>query len=350
VKSPCHCHTDVCRSGPLERPRFFPGQLVGADELNLQQEYFRNRLRLRNRMLHGWGVVCGALVCLAPKKRPTNVSQAGADLCRTERRSKQTPESQGAKEQPDPWKPWTVRVQPGFILGPYGDEILIDRDYEIDLRIPCTTGSPGEPPEQAVDPWCSTVRVEPKQGGDLFVVVRYKEVATRPVRVQPSGCGCDHLTCEDSRWRDCFEICVLDHCPHDEDKRDVSQEMPEDERYRSAPPWFRSVFHSEHCEPNTACPPCPTEPWVGLAKVTLGECGRVEKIDNCACRRIVALFGNFWWNCCLPDNGDETCREEEETQQEAESGAGEPEGGPTRPGRRPRRGPVKAPKPKRRLK
>lgn len=34
-----------------------------------------------------------------------------------------------------------------------------------------------------------------------------------------------------------------------------------------------------------------------LAEVTLGANGKVTRIDNCACRRLVVAFGNFWWTC-----------------------------------------------------
>ena len=46
----------------LERTRYYAGQLVGPDDLTEDQRYFRERLRRHNRLLHGWGVVCGARV------------------------------------------------------------------------------------------------------------------------------------------------------------------------------------------------------------------------------------------------------------------------------------------------
>src|SRR3954462_14642020 len=78
----------------LERTRFFPRQLVGADDLTQDQLYFREKLRRHNRLLHGWGIVCGAGV---------------------------TPD--GCK----------AVVSPGYILGPLGDEILIDQETSIDV-------------------------------------------------------------------------------------------------------------------------------------------------------------------------------------------------------------------------
>src|SRR5215211_7302343 len=40
---------------PLPQPRYFPRQVVTADDLTADQEYFRERLRRHNRMLHGCG-------------------------------------------------------------------------------------------------------------------------------------------------------------------------------------------------------------------------------------------------------------------------------------------------------
>lgn len=53
------------RSVPLqqfERPRFLAGQVLTAEDLQGEQDYHRNKARLRNRYLHGWGVVDGLTV------------------------------------------------------------------------------------------------------------------------------------------------------------------------------------------------------------------------------------------------------------------------------------------------
>ena len=43
----------------LERPHFFTGRLLTAADLQDDQDYFRAKSRLHNRLLHGWGVVTG---------------------------------------------------------------------------------------------------------------------------------------------------------------------------------------------------------------------------------------------------------------------------------------------------
>ncbi len=66
MKTETPCAPQTCDTTMAERPRYFPRQIITADDLSLDQEYARNARRLHNRMLHGWGVVCGAKVCPVP--------------------------------------------------------------------------------------------------------------------------------------------------------------------------------------------------------------------------------------------------------------------------------------------
>jgi hypothetical protein len=43
----------------FQRPHFFSGQLLTAEDLEQEQDYFLARSRRHNRFLHGWGVVAG---------------------------------------------------------------------------------------------------------------------------------------------------------------------------------------------------------------------------------------------------------------------------------------------------
>lgn len=240
----CNCASTVLDRGSIERPRFFPRQLVTPDDLTLGQDYFRNKLRRLVRYLHGWGVVCGTRVVLPA-----------------------TP------------KPWKVVIQKGYILGPYGDEILIDREICFDLRTVCVAAASGDACTEVVDPLCPDQTLDPRPASKpAFIAVRYKEMPSRPVRVQPVGCGCDDTACEYSRWRDGYEICVLDAC------NDSTAALPQ---------WDPLI--KPHGIPD--CPPCPTDPWVVLAKVEFDAKGNVATIDNCSCRRMVMSLAPFWTRC-----------------------------------------------------
>lgn len=264
----CHSAPDLCAAGVIERPCYYPGQLLTPAEMTLEQQYFRDKLRRHNRLLHGWGVVCGAAVCRVPEE------QAERDARRVTSPTGSAPPSPNEPTPAKP-KPWKVRVTPGYILGPYGDEILIDREQIVDLRT-CgqtgVTGEHGEPP----DPWCVDVYVQ-REPGPLYVAVRYEEVKSRPVRVQPAGCGCDETQCEYSRCRDGYEICVLTDCPTSHDN----------------PPDLDGLFRG----PLPDCPECPPDPWVVLARVEIDADGTITALDNCSCRRLVVSFGHLWWRC-----------------------------------------------------
>lgn len=259
------CHDILCNNSVLERPRYFPRQMVTDTDLTLEQEYLRQKLRRHNRMLHDWGVVCGARVCPVP-----------LDDCSGE------------------FEKWMVQVTAGYILGPYGDEIIIcDRV----VRVPGdpVSGVSGQQCGENVDPWCADTYEKPREPARYWIAVRYKEIPTRPVRTQPAGCGCEDDHCEYSRWRDGYEIAALECCPHPRDNvqsgrngdlRPVGMnelvELPDErdtEKFGLNP--MRGPFIQD-------CPPCPDGPWVGLASVEIDECGVIHRIDNCDdCRRVV---------------------------------------------------------------
>jgi hypothetical protein len=90
--------SDLC-AGHRDRPYFFDGKLLTASDLQGEQDYLRDAHRRHNRLLHGWGVVCGLLVT--------------AD--------------------PSPDQPWRVRIAPGMALAPNGDEACVPAPAYIDL-------------------------------------------------------------------------------------------------------------------------------------------------------------------------------------------------------------------------
>jgi hypothetical protein len=79
----------------LQRVNYFAGQLLSAKDFVDEQDYFRARLRRRNRLLHGAGIVSG----LAISVPPGNGSQG-----------------------------WSVVVEPGLALDPRGEEIEVCKE------------------------------------------------------------------------------------------------------------------------------------------------------------------------------------------------------------------------------
>jgi hypothetical protein len=138
----------------------------------------------------------------------------------------------------------------------------------------------GDPDGELDDPWCSAVWTE-RPPGPVWIAVCYRECLARPVRVQPAGCGCDDTSCEYSRWRDGYELRVLERCPPSHQETPPS---PQD-------------FLDSLAGPLPECPPVPEDPCVVLAAVTVDTDGTVTAIDNCTCRRMVASTATLWWRC-----------------------------------------------------
>jgi hypothetical protein len=239
---------DCCQpsASRLERVNFFNRQLLTAEDMTTDCDYFLQKLRRHNRFMHGWGVVCGLPITAAPI--------AGA--------------------------PWRVEVGAGYALGPYGDEIFVSENVYFDLAA-CLTGG-------ATDP-CEPNMVIPGAAGTsttAYLAIQYAECLARPVQVAFSGCGCDNDPCQYSRVRDSFQIKCLPQLPQQSE----------------LPPTLCQIVAGEALAP---CPPCPTDPWVVLAKINLPSATTMNitnaNIDNVSVRRLIlsaAILQDQIVRCC----------------------------------------------------
>jgi hypothetical protein len=205
----------------LERVRFFPRQILGADDLNTEQRYFRERQRRHNRFLHGWGVACGCQVQLP-----------------------QTPAS-----------PYQVTICPGYVITPWGDEIMIGSPTLLDLATcivssadPCAYGT-GRAPVTAATPVPSPI----------YLTVTYKECQVRPVRVAAAGCSCDDAQCDYSRIRDAYQLNCLGTLP-------ASHVPPP-----STPNELGQLGQMGNPQGILPCPPEPPDNEVLLATITINQ-------------------------------------------------------------------------------
>lgn len=68
VARPCGCEVDGLAPGQIvsARNRYFTGKFLTARDFAGEQHYHRSRHLLHNRMLHGWGIVCGLNVTPHP--------------------------------------------------------------------------------------------------------------------------------------------------------------------------------------------------------------------------------------------------------------------------------------------
>ncbi|HSH78805.1 MAG TPA: hypothetical protein VLA19_09780 [Herpetosiphonaceae bacterium] len=206
----------------LDRVRYFSRQLITADDMRAEQDYFREKLRRHNCMLHGWGVVYGCEV----------VPNSNSD------------------------HPWQVQVCPGYLITPRGDEIVIGQAVNFDLggnwpqvEDPCKQES-----QRRADVADSTV----------YLAACYQECPTRPVRVHPIGCGCDEADCEYSRIRDSFTLLPLTQLPA------VKETTAEQTWKQEISNWLSSLRTNEPGRPPVApCPTLPEDNCVVLAGITL---------------------------------------------------------------------------------
>jgi hypothetical protein len=231
------CPGCASESSALERVRYYPRQLLTADDLAGDQEYHRQKMRRHNRFLHGWGVVCGLEV----------------------------------KAFPEQGHPWQVRVCPGYAVGPQGDEIRLIEAISLDLATGAQTT-----PDPCADRWpCPPTGTMPGGGEKIphvYVAVRYAECPGRPERVLPAGCGCDETSCEFSRTRDTLELKVLWELPASHRAAAVADARWA-ERFRL---WLTLGREASEPPPAPPCPPCPEEPWVVLARVQLPASPKVQ--------------------------------------------------------------------------
>jgi hypothetical protein len=185
-----------------------------------------------------------------------------------------------------------VKITPGFILTPQGDEIEI------------ITEQPFDPSQGAIPagPEYSVVNIDRGQGkaNTQYLAVRYKEVNDGPVHVPPAVCGCADQPCEYSRVRDCYEIRLLENLPASYAQWTAW----------TGPAWAKGVVDAMSAAADVrniallsallpdALSPAPTEPadgWVVLADLRFGPDGLLQSIDQVSHRRMVMSLAPVWW-------------------------------------------------------
>jgi hypothetical protein len=241
--------------GKLERVKYFNRMLLTAEDMRTDQDFVLQKLRRHNRFLHGWGVVCGLTVTASPTAE----------------------------------QPWRVQIGGGYALGPFGDEIFVGEAVYMDLAT-CGPGSVTNPCEPSL-----MLAATPSAGPELYLAIKYAECRARPVLAMPGGCGCEDEACEYSRIRDSFSLECL-------------AELPESHIPDRDAPTLCEIASGKRL---LTCLPCPTEPWVVLAKVTL-PASRNASIADAAIdnkppiRRILfstAVIQQQVIDCCCGDGG-----------------------------------------------
>lgn len=276
-----HQDAPCCHFPDFTRLKYFYGQMLGQHDFQTEQDYFRNKLRLHNRCLHGYGVVCGLEVVPEPmtedcphpshdenKKLKAELEAIEQRIKDLENRGPQTGKEEEYKkeierlreqaeeirrrlEQVDDHEciqdePTRVQIECGFALDCHGDELLVRRPMTIDL-------------------WQSLSADDRRRvnedGQDIYISICYCALPVDPVRpVLMDTCG-GSSECTYGKVKDSIKL-------------RISLDPPETD---------------ERCE--TCCESC-GDACVLLARIDdfkRGEPLTVEQIDN-SVRRMVGPY------------------------------------------------------------
>src|SRR5215470_12791998 len=199
----------ACDSMPdLARLRYFHGQMLIANDLQAEQDYFREKLKLHTRCLHGYGTVCGLkVVAVEPDSECDPQTQ------------QQASQQQQAPQQPQQQRqPACVRIECGLALDCEGNELLVRQPLVVDLWHELTDAER----KQIED------KLDQNHKATLYLSLCYCVQPIDPVRpVLPDACGAVS-ECVFSKLRDSVRVKVTIDRPHEDHCRNNCCEKCED--------------------------------------------------------------------------------------------------------------------------
>jgi hypothetical protein len=169
---PCG-EVDGCAGvGVFSRLRYFHGQPLGALDLRQEQAYHLQKDRLRNRLLHGWGIVCGLDVRVSTEA-----------YCRSEDKDPASTE---------------VVVLRGAAIDCAGNEIVVRQPRPVPLSTLLSADD---------------LQRLHKQPATVYLTLCYREVLADPMRPLLAG-GCEPApSCEYGRVVETYQICASTTAP-----------------------------------------------------------------------------------------------------------------------------------------
>ncbi len=205
-KTGCGTGSDSACFPEFKRLKYFYGQMLGAGDFQTEQGYFREKLKLHNRCLHGYGTICGLIVVPAPEE-PHCESESDAERRALQedyealKKKKAQAEQQGytneAQEldykieklcrelekypdcEPERPKCTKVWIECGLALDCEGNELIVRRPREVDLWHYLDQ----DDRKKVQDDCC-------RDGATLYLSLCYCELPVDPIRpVVPDACG-----------------------------------------------------------------------------------------------------------------------------------------------------------------
>jgi len=152
----------LCLSPYLDRLNYFYGQMLGVRDFQTEQDYFREKIKLHNRCLHGFGVVCGLEVKFKEFHR-----------------------------EPDKTCWPIVTIGCGLALDADGNELIVREPLCVDLRR-CLSKKDQE----------ALAKENLDKPITCYLSLRFRETPLEPIRpVALEACG-DSKTCHFGKLRD----------------------------------------------------------------------------------------------------------------------------------------------------
>lgn len=190
--------TEAFDTPPPRRLRYFHGQNLGARDFQREQEYVREKLKLRMRSLLGYGVVCGLYV--RPVRRhdddcpPDHHETAAADLSA---RPERPEEPEGAEDTEGTERTEgtehgrrkaEVRLTSGLAVDCDGNEVVVRGGCVIDL-------------------WKALPRDE-RDTDTVWIGIEYAERPVEPTRAVYNDACAETSDCEYGWTEECYTVRV----------------------------------------------------------------------------------------------------------------------------------------------
>lgn len=226
----------------FERNNYYFGKLMRAQDFQTEQSYFNEKRWLINRMVHGWGVVCGLDVEI--------VSGNGNE-----------------KDK--------IKIEPGLAIDCFGREILVCEPQFIPII-----------PEASE---CDNNQTQQSEEKKYAVCLKFKECKTDSFTVSYGACD-QKEKCQFNHRKDWFEIKVVPFSKLEREKHHQSREKHFCPKMYGCPDKETSMKKSLHeciCEWLINCPQCCEHSCVVLATVTLNENFGIQDIDKYSDRKLI---------------------------------------------------------------
>lgn len=239
----------------FKRGKYFHGMLMTDRDFTEEQRYHVEKMKLHNRMLHGWGVVRGlGMTPKADKK--------------------------------------SIIIDPGLALDCNGNEIFVCRKYELDLSKIKKLNSTQETNEKCVR--------EAQTDNKWYVVIRYYEKGTDQALVHASATSeCAGNVCNASRMQEgfCLDVYKEGEIPCPEKLSDSFDELCNEN------PIDKEKIRKHFCDELLYPYDCCRDSKIVLGSFKLDQDKNITNIDNWDCRRFVITFGLLqqWMRVMAPN-------------------------------------------------